>query len=99
MTPRKHADTLRSVVPQTVRERLYEWHPGRASRWRIAEAEKPMMLYSLGKDSSVMLDLAMRAEVDTHVMKTVPLRQAFDEYGFDAASGGARRDEERSRAI
>jgi sulfate adenylyltransferase subunit 2 len=121
----------------------------------VAEAEKPVMLYSLGKDSSVMLDLAMRAfhpgkppfpflhvdttwkfrdmyefrdriasetgiellvhtnpeglamginpfehgaEVHTHVMKTVALRQALDEYGFDAAFGGARRDEEKSRA-
>jgi sulfate adenylyltransferase subunit 2 len=121
----------------------------------VAEAEKPVMLYSIGKDSSVMLHLAMRAfhpakppfallhvdtrwkfremyafrdrtaaelgielivhtnpegarmninpfdhgsEVHTHVMKTVALRQALDEYGFDAAFGGARRDEEKSRA-
>ncbi len=121
----------------------------------VAEAENPVMLYSLGKDSSVMLHLAMRAfhpakppfpflhvdttwkfrdmyefrdriasetgiellvhtnaeglamginpfdhgsEVHTHVMKTVALRQALDEYGFDAAFGGARRDEEKSRA-
>jgi sulfate adenylyltransferase subunit 2 len=34
----------------------------------------------------------------THVMKTVGLRQALDKYGFDAAFGGARRDEEKSRA-
>jgi len=34
----------------------------------------------------------------THVMKTVALRQALDKYGFDAAFGGARRDEEKSRA-
>ena len=121
----------------------------------VAEAEKPVMLYSIGKDSSVMLHLAMRAfypakppfpllhvdttwkfrdmyafrdrmaaesglellvhvnaegvamsinpfehgsEVHTHVMKTVALRQALDEHGFDAAFGGARRDEEKSRA-
>ncbi|MCA1682464.1 MAG: sulfate adenylyltransferase subunit CysD [Actinobacteria bacterium] len=121
----------------------------------VAEAEKPVMLYSLGKDSSVMLHLAMRAfhpskpafpllhvdttwkfrdmyafrdkvaadsgmelivhtnpdglrdkinpfdhgsEVHTHVMKTVALRQALDQHGFDAAFGGARRDEEKSRA-
>jgi sulfate adenylyltransferase subunit 2 len=120
-----------------------------------AEARKPVMLYSLGKDSSVMLELARRAfypskppfpllhvdtqwkfrdmyafrdrigresgmelivhvnpegremginpfdhgsEVHTHVMKTVALRQALDEHGFDAAFGGARRDEEKSRA-
>jgi sulfate adenylyltransferase subunit 2 len=121
----------------------------------VAEAENPVMLYSIGKDSSVMLHLAMRAfhpakppfpllhvdttwkfrdmyalrdriasefglellvhtnreglamginpfdhgsEVHTHVMKTVALRQALDERRFDAAFGGARRDEEKSRA-
>ena len=120
-----------------------------------AEAEKPVMLYSIGKDSSVMLDVALRAfypakppfpllhvdtqwkfkdmyafrdrtaletgmelivhvnpegremninpfehgsEIHTHVMKTVALKQALDEHGFDAAFGGARRDEEKSRA-
>jgi sulfate adenylyltransferase subunit 2 len=121
----------------------------------VAEAEKPVMLYSIGKDSSVMVDLAMKAfypakppfpllhvdttwkfremyevrdrvpaelglelivhtnpeglaeginpfdhgaDVHTHIMKTVALRQALDAHGFDAAFGGARRDEERSRA-
>ncbi|MBD9373361.1 sulfate adenylyltransferase subunit CysD [Rhizobium sp. ARZ01] len=116
---------------------------------------KPVMLYSIGKDSSVMLHLAMKAfypakppfpllhvdttwkfremiafrdrtaaklglellvhanadgieqkinpfthgsSIHTHVMKTVALRQALDKYGFDAAFGGARRDEEKSRA-
>jgi sulfate adenylyltransferase subunit 2 len=121
----------------------------------VAEAEKPVMLYSIGKDSSVMLHLAMKAfhpaklpfpllhvdttwkfqemyefrdrmakEMDidlivhvnpdglrmninpfvhgstihTEVMKTQALRQALDEHAFDAAFGGARRDEEKSRA-
>ncbi|KPF46971.1 sulfate adenylyltransferase subunit CysD [Rhizobium sp. AAP43] len=116
---------------------------------------KPVMLYSIGKDSSVMLHLARKAffpapppfpllHVDTtwkfremiafrdrtveelgldlivhinqdgidegidpflhgsshhtHVMKTLGLRQALERYGFDAAFGGARRDEEKSRA-
>ena len=116
---------------------------------------KPVMLYSVGKDSSVLMHLAMKAfypakppfpflHVDTtwkfremiefrdemarklgfdllvhinqdgvrdgispfvhgsnthtHIMKTVALRQALDKYGFDAAFGGARRDEEKSRA-
>jgi len=120
-----------------------------------AEAENPVMLYSIGKDSSVMLHLARKAffpsklpfpvmhvdttwkfremiefrkmitekyELDlivhinedgvkegigpfthgsgvhTDVMKTVGLKQALDKYGFDAAFGGARRDEEKSRA-
>ena len=120
-----------------------------------ATMTKPVMLYSIGKDSAVMLHLAMKAfspgtppfpllhvdttwkfremivfrdemarrlgfdlivhvnddgvregigpfshgsNVHTHVMKTVGLRQALDRYGFDAAFGGARRDEEKSRA-
>ena len=120
-----------------------------------AECEKPVMLYSIGKDSAVMLHLAMKAfypakppfplmHVDTrwkfremyamrdaipkklgldlivhinpegiekdinpfdhgsalhtHIMKTEGLKQALDKHGFDAAFGGARRDEEKSRA-
>ncbi len=121
----------------------------------VAECENPVMLYSIGKDSAVMLHLAMKAfypakppfpvlhvdttwkfremiefrdrtaaelglklivhinqegvarginpfaygsAIHTDVMKTQALRQALDEYGFDAAFGGARRDEEKSRA-
>jgi sulfate adenylyltransferase subunit 2 len=121
----------------------------------VAECEKPVMLYSIGKDSSVMLHLAMKAffpakppfpflhvdttwkfremiqfrdetakrlgldlivhinqeglqrgigpfthgsAVHTDVMKTQGLKQALDKHGFDAAFGGARRDEEKSRA-
>jgi sulfate adenylyltransferase subunit 2 len=121
----------------------------------MAEAENPVMLYSIGKDSSVMLHLALKAfypsippfpllhvdttwkfremiafrdqrakdvgmrlivhinedgvargigpfthgsQVHTDVMKTQSLKQALDKYGFDAAFGGARRDEEKSRA-
>ena len=121
----------------------------------VAEFENPVMLYSIGKDSSVMLHLARKAfypaklpfpllHVDTgwkfremyefrdktakeygfdlkvyrnhqgaqlginpfihgsakhtDIMKTEGLKQALDKYGFDAAFGGARRDEEKSRA-
>jgi sulfate adenylyltransferase subunit 2 len=121
----------------------------------VAECERPVMLYSIGKDSSVLLHLAMKAfypakppfpllhvdttwkfremiafrdataarlgvqllvhinkeglargigpfthgsAVHTDVMKTQSLKQALDHYGFDAAFGGARRDEEKSRA-
>jgi sulfate adenylyltransferase subunit 2 len=121
----------------------------------VAESERPVMLYSIGKDSSVLLHLAMKAfypakppfpllhvdttwkfremiafrdataarlgvqlivhinkeglargigpfthgsAVHTDVMKTQALKQALDQYGFDAAFGGARRDEEKSRA-
>lgn len=119
-----------------------------------AECEKPVMLYSIGKDSSVMLHLAMKAfypekppfpflHVDTtwkfkemiefrdriakkyaidmlvytnqdgvkqginpfdhgssytDIMKTQALKQALNKYGFTAAFGGGRRDEEKSRA-
>ena len=120
----------------------------------VAEAENPVMLYSIGKDSAVMLHLAMRPSIppsrrfrcstwtppgssatctrsatgsrrelglellvhvnrrawpgtstrspmaprSTPIMKTEALKQALDEHGFDVAFGGARRDEERSRA-
>jgi sulfate adenylyltransferase subunit 2 len=121
----------------------------------VAECDNPVMLYSIGKDSSVMLHLARKAfypapppfpllhvdttwkfremyemrdrvaresgmllivyvnqqgvamginpfshgsQIHTDVMKTQALRQALDKYGFDAAFGGARRDEEKSRA-
>ncbi len=121
----------------------------------VAECENPVMLYSIGKDSSVMLHLAVKAfypaplpfrllhvdttwkfreminfrdqltkqlgldlivhinqegvaqgvgpfthgsAVHTDIMKTQSLRQALNHYGFDAAFGGARRDEEKSRA-
>ena len=121
----------------------------------VAETEHPVMLYSVGKDSAVMLHLAMKAfhpgrppfplmHVDTtwkfsamyafraemaeesgmelivhtneegvaqgvnpfthgsalhtEIMKTVALKQGLDKHGFDAAFGGARRDEEKSRA-
>ena len=123
-------------------------------RETVAEADKPVMLYSIGKDSAVMLHLAKKAffpgplpfpllHVDTtwkfrdmyalrdkvaadpavklivyknpeaerqginpfdhgplhtDLWKTEGLRQALDQYAFDAAFGGARRDEEKSRA-
>ena len=120
-----------------------------------AEAEKPVMLYSIGKDSACMLRLAQKAffpsvppfpllhvdttwkfremyemrdrvsaetgmellvhrnpeaqalginpfdhgsQIHTDMWKTQGLKQALDQYGFDAAFGGARRDEEKSRA-
>ena len=121
----------------------------------VAQFAKPVLLYSIGKDSSVLLHLACKAffpakppfpllhvdttwkfkemiafrdrraaelglelivhvneeglragvgpfthgsAVHTEVMKTVALKQALDKHGFDAALGGARRDEEKSRA-
>ena len=124
-------------------------------RETAASFENPVLMYSIGKDSSVLLHLALKAfypakppfpllhvdttwkfremiefrdriakkyglnlivhtnaegkaqninpvdhpsDLYTHVMKTVALRQALDAHKFDAAIGGARRDEERSRA-
>lgn len=124
-------------------------------REAVSESERPVMLYSIGKDSSVMLHLAAKAffpskppfpllhvdttwkfremiqfrdnmvrqlgldliihinpealamdinpfthgsAVHTDIWKTQGLKQALDKYGFDAAFGGARRDEEKSRA-
>src|SRR5262250_1928546 len=124
-------------------------------REAVAESDKAVMLYSIGKDSSVLVHLALKAfypakppfpllhvdttwkfremiafrdarvrelgldlmvytnaeglkrgispfthgsELHTDVMKTQALRQALDAYGFNAALGGGRRDEERSRA-
>ena len=124
-------------------------------RETVAEAENPVMLYSVGKDSSAMLHVAIKAfypspppfplmhvdttwkframyelrermaaesgmellvhqnpecvekginpfdhgsAVHTDMWKTEGLKQALDKYGFDAAFGGARRDEEKSRA-
>jgi sulfate adenylyltransferase subunit 2 len=121
----------------------------------VSESERPVMLYSIGKDSSVMLHLALKAfypakppfpllhvdttwkfrdmirfrdtitrqlglelivhvnpearamginpmthgsAVHTEAWKTQGLKQALDKHGFDAAFGGARRDEEKSRA-
>ncbi|HEY3496408.1 MAG TPA: sulfate adenylyltransferase subunit CysD [Polyangiaceae bacterium] len=121
----------------------------------VAECERPVMLYSIGKDSGVMLHIAMKAfypapppfpllhvdttwkfrdmyavrdmmakhagmellvyknpeavakginpfdhgsKVHTDIWKTEGLKQALDKYQFDAAFGGARRDEEKSRA-
>jgi sulfate adenylyltransferase subunit 2 len=121
----------------------------------VAECNRPVMLYSIGKDSAVMLHLALKAfypaklpfpllhvdtrwkfrqmiefrdqmanthkfdllvhvnpegveknigpfthgsAIHTQIMKTEALKQALDKHGFDAAFGGARRDEEKSRA-
>jgi sulfate adenylyltransferase subunit 2 len=127
----------------------------RIMREVVAECDAPVMLYSIGKDSAVMLHLALKAfhpakppfpllhvdttwkfkdmiafrdrivaalglelivhvnqegvaaginpfvhgsAIHTDIMKTQALKQALEKYGFDAAFGGARRDEEKSRA-
>lgn len=136
-----HLDVLESEAIYIIRE-------------VVSECEKPVMLYSIGKDSSVMLHLAMKAfypekppfpflhvnttwkfkemiefrdrrakelgiemleyinedgiakginpfdhgSTYTDIMKTQALKQALDKYGFTAAFGGGRRDEEKSRA-
>lgn len=157
MKPPKLAEALTAV-----RERAFPLHLKRLEAESIeimrevaAGFKKPVMLYSIGKDSSVMLHLAIKAfyparlpfqlmhvdttwkfqemiafrdetarrlgldlivyinreglesgispvasgsSIHTHVMKTEALKKALDHYGFDAAFGGARRDEEKSRA-
>ncbi|OKL43697.1 sulfate adenylyltransferase subunit CysD [Pseudovibrio exalbescens] len=142
ITTRSHLKRLENESIQIIRE-------------VAAECKKPVMLYSIGKDSAVMLHLALKAfypskppfpllHVDTtwkfqemirfrdaiaqryglellvhtnqegvrqginpfdhgssnytHIMKTEALKAALSEHGFDAAFGGARRDEEKSRA-
>ena len=137
------------------RLRLLEAEAIHIMRETVAEFERPVMLYSIGKDSSAMLHIARKAfhpaklpfpllhidttwkfremiafrdataarlgldllvhvneeglrrgvspvasgsSVHTQVMKTEGLRQAMEKWGFDAAFGGARRDEEKSRA-
>lgn len=142
MTPVTHLDWLEAEAITILRE-------------AVATADKPVMLYSIGKDSGVLLHLARKAfypgripfallHVDTtwkfremiefrdnlareygfdllvhtnpdgpamginpfvhgskfhtDLMKTVALKQALDTHGFDMAFGGARRDEEKSRA-
>ena len=141
MSELTHLDKLESEAIYIIRE-------------VAAECEKPVMLYSIGKDSSVMLHLALKAfypekppfpfmHIDTtwkfremiafrnrvakekaiemivytneegvrqginpfdhgaaytDIMKTQALKQALDKYGFTAAFGGGRRDEEKSRA-
>ncbi len=154
MTPRTVGSPGTGPVRLTHLQRL-EAEAIHIMREVVAEAERPVMLYSVGKDSAVMLHLARKAffpapppfpllHVDTTwkframyelrdrmarasgmdlivhrnpealarninpfehgsalhtaLWKTEGLKQALDRYGFDAAFGGARRDEEKSRA-
>ena len=149
------ADTMTLTPPKKTHLKQLEAESIHIIREVAAEFDNPVMLYSVGKDSAVMLHLAMKAfapgkppfplmHVDTtwkfremitfrdkmakkvgmklivhtnqegvaqgvgpfthgsakhtDVMKTQALKQALEKYGFDAAFGGARRDEEKSRA-
>ncbi len=160
--PRKTLPTAAGYDQSEVRQTMSLTHLQRLEaesiqimREVVSAVENPVMLYSIGKDSAVMLHLAMKAfypskppfpllHVDTrwkfrdmytfrdqlvkdlsmeliaytnpeglekginpfthgsalhtHIMKTEALKQALDKFGFDAAFGGARRDEEKSRA-
>jgi len=148
-------DALLSPLPELTHLQRLEAESIQIMREVVAECERPVMLYSIGKDSSVMLHLALKAfypskppfpflhidttwkfremiafreetagrlgldmrvyvnpeglemginpfvhgsALHTDIMKTQALRQALDLYRFDAAFGGARRDEEKSRA-
>jgi len=153
--PTPFADPVAPSLAQLTHLQRLEAESIHIMREVVAECEHPVMLYSIGKDSSVMLHLAMKAfhpskppfpfmhvdttwkfremiafreetarrlgfdlivhinqdgvkaginpfdhgsAVHTEVMKTQSLKQALDRHGFDAAFGGARRDEEKSRA-
>lgn len=152
--PNRNSAASRAAIALSHLDRL-EAQSIHIMREVVAQAEKPVMLYSVGKDSSVMLHLARKAfypspppfplmhvdtrwkfqamydfrdrmaresgmdllvhinpegvakninpfdhgsAIHTDVMKTQGLKQALDAHGFDVAFGGARRDEEKSRA-
>ena len=153
LEPRRAAGAQASPTVLTHLQRL-EAESIHILREVVAECERPVMLYSAGKDSAVMLQLAVKAffparppfpllhvdttwkfkamyelrdrmatelgfdllvhqnpdalarginpfdhgSLHTDLWKTEGLKQALDKYGFDAAFGGARRDEEKSRA-
>ncbi len=153
LEPRRAAGAQASPTALTHLQRL-EAESIHILREVVAECERPVMLYSAGKDSAVMLQLAVKAffparppfpllhvdttlkfqamyemrermaaelgfdllvhqnpdalarginpfdhgSMHTDLWKTEGLKQALDKYGFDAAFGGARRDEEKSRA-
>jgi sulfate adenylyltransferase subunit 2 len=154
-TPRAHQPSPRRPLSRLTHLQRLEAEAIHIMREVVAECERPVMMYSIGKDSSVMLHLALKAfypaklpfpllHVDTtwkfremiafrdetakrldldllvhinqegvdmgispfrhgsalhtDIMKTQSLKQALDHYEFDAAFGGARRDEEKSRA-
>lgn len=146
---------MATIAPQLTHLQQLEAEAIHIMREVAAEFQNPVMLYSIGKDSSVLLHLLLKAfypakppfpvmhidtlwkfqemisfrdqraeetgvellvhtnpqgieqnispfvhgsAVHTDLMKTQALKQALDKYGFDAAIGGARRDEEKSRA-
>jgi sulfate adenylyltransferase subunit 2 len=153
--PQNVGDLERLVMTLTPHLKALEVEAISIFREVVAESDRPVLLYSIGKDSSVLLHLALKAyhpskppfpllhvdttwkfremiefrdqtarrlglqlhvhtnragleqgigpfshgsAVHTDVLKTQALRQALDEFGFDCAIGGARRDEEKSRA-
>jgi sulfate adenylyltransferase subunit 2 len=147
--------TARRTLPRLTHLQRLEAEGIHIMREVVAQCERPVMLFSMGKDSAVMLRLALKAfypsrppfpllhvdttwkframyeirdrtagetgmevivhqnpdalaqginpfthgsQIHTDMWKTVGLKQALDKYRFDAAFGGARRDEEKSRA-
>ena len=154
-TPPTTSQNKSSALPELTHLKRLEAESIHIMREVASEAEKPVMLYSVGKDSAVMLHLAMKAfypskppfpvmhvdttwkfkemisfrdnwikelgldlivhindegvrqgvgpfthgsQIHTDMMKTQALKQALDKFKFDVAFGGARRDEEKSRA-
>src|SRR5437762_3466723 len=88
---------VRTAPPQLDHLRELEAESIHIIREVAAEFERPVMLYSIGKDSSVLLRLAQKAFYPGPIPFPL-LHVALEAGGFDAAFGGARRDEERSRA-
>ena len=66
--------------------------------WYCREHDIELLVHTNQEGLKQNVDPAANSSLHTHIMKTEALLQALDHYGFDAAFGGARRDEEKSRA-
>ena len=97
---RKASHPARPPVPLLHIDTLWKFRDMIALRERIAAQGDVQVLVHVNEDGvrQGISPLLHGAALHTEVMKTQALRQALDKYGFDAAIGGARRDEEKSRA-
>jgi sulfate adenylyltransferase subunit 2 len=97
---RKAFYPARSPIPLLHVDTTWKFREMIAFRDEVAAAGDVQLLVHINEDGvrQGISPLTHGATVHTDVMKTVALKQALDKYGFDAAIGGARRDEEKSRA-
>ncbi|RDS79285.1 sulfate adenylyltransferase subunit CysD [Dyella monticola] len=97
---RKAFHPARSPIPLLHVDTTWKFREMIAFRDQIAAAADPPLMVYINEDGvrRGISPFVHGAAVHTDVMKTVALKQALDKYGFDAAIGGARRDEEKSRA-